>query len=191
MAAFLAGCFAFMWVEYQFEHVWEDAENGGFLSCWVVAGLGVMPINYSFRREQGSSTKGFLSSLPVKTSELFLANWITAIIFLVLLAMILIFEFWIFGIPFGMKYVIVAVPLGILCSAIYIVLYYVFNFNIAQLFYLGSMMIAVIFFTWLDVDFEAMALFANPHVTVMACIAMVVVAICIIALLCKLKRRIL
>lgn len=185
--AFMLGWSVLLWSEYQFNHQWE--EDIAYLIYCLVAFMGVMPINISFDREKSPSTKRFLSSLPVSTSELFIANMVTKIIYLSVLAATMTFCVWVFDMPYGFQLAIIAIPAGMLVSAAFTLLYYLFTYMTALICLLVSMELIMII--GMKSHIETMAFFTDPGITIPVCIAMASLAILIIAVLCKIKRRLL
>lgn len=181
--------YAITWAEYTFEHTVEEQEN--FLICFLIASLCMIPLTQSFNREQGPSTRRFLSALPVRTRELYIASMITTIIYMFSLAAMVLLGSWIFGMPCEEKFVFAAMPIGIFYSAVYILIYYMTSYNVAQIFILVSMMIAIIAVGGLDIDLNTLGFFSNPYIAIPVSIILVMSAICIIVFLCKKKRSIL
>ena len=181
--------YAGTWAEYTFAHVVE--EQDGFIICLIIVGLSTLPLTHSFKREQGPSTRQFLSTLPVRTGEIYIANMIAMFLYMVLLAAMVLLGSRIFGTPCDVQFLLAAMSMGIFYNSVYILIYYMVSFNVSQVFLIGSIMIPMMFVGGFDINLSTLGFFSDLHITLPACIAMVAAAICIIALLCKLKRRIL
>ncbi len=185
--AFTLGWSVLLWVDYQFNHHWEEG-LAYLIYCGVVF-MGIMPIDMSFEREKSPSTKRFLSSLPVSTSELFIANMVTTIIYLFALAATMTFCVWIFAMPYGFQFAIIGIPAGMLISAAFTLIYYLFTYMTALICLLVSMELIMII--GMKSHIETMAFFTDPGITIPVCIAMAALAILLIVILCKIKRRLL
>lgn len=177
------------WVEYKIEGAWELEYK--WLWCWFVAAAGSLIVNPSLRIEQGASTKLFLAALPFTLKELFLSKIIENVICIVLCAGILVSGVLIFAYPVELQYILLGIPVSIFCNTIYASIYYLTDFNKAQIFILSILIIPAIAGGWMKVDLAATAIFTNPVVSAGASTVMLILSIVMIALMCIKKRSIL
>lgn len=177
------------WVEYKIEGVWDVEYK--WLWCWFIAAAGLLSVNPSLNIEQGVSTKVFLAALPFTLKELFLSKIIENVVYTILCAGILTAGILFFACPVELQYLLLGMPVSIFCNTIYASIYYLANFNKAQIFAFSALLIPEIVGGWMKVDFDVMAFFTNHVVSVGASAVMLVLSLIMIVLMCMKKRRLL
>ena len=179
---FLLAWSVIAWVELKFT---ELLDVDGFIFAIALAAFGMMPTIYACKKENTPSTKQFMASLPVSKKNIFVSKFLALIISALLTSGLLGCVTKVLGLGFSFHYIIFGMAISICFGAAYILINYMRDFQVAQCFFVGIFVIAVLFEQYGGVRISSLSVFKNSGILALTVGILIFISCCVIHILVK------